>query len=311
MRLSYFSWALLSISASAQAEGNGWGVIGVNKAGSGSDEAVRVFEDAGYSPNASDVVTFTQNFNNTAEEWTWRINVSEIAVPDNSQDLGLERANFSEGLHVAHTQWQLVWPGEEDDLLSFVKSRSVDSARFSAFMATVYSNITDRFEDSDDGDCTPMLGERCVESIRNRAVNGEDEMAWSNLEGCESTFDARDQSTSRGISFSMNADDEGLVEWPRNGTLVFATSAAYGPGETAAYNQAIHALHILVMNYKYGQGPVVGASNATVVCRVVEKAAGADNPEQGPGEDSAAVIWQQSLWTITGLTTLVTLFVMW
>ncbi|KAF2845926.1 hypothetical protein T440DRAFT_482958 [Plenodomus tracheiphilus IPT5] len=307
MRLSQLSCIVVPLSVSAQAQGHAWERIGSNRAGSGSDEALRIYEEAGQNPNASDIVTFAQSFNNTPEDWKWRINISEIAVPNDLNDLGLANANFSEGLHVVHTQWQLEWPGEEDDLRSFIRSRNIDRLDFSALMARVESNLTDHFEDSDNGDCTPMLGQRCIDAIRQRA-GATGTLSWSPrpLEGCEIALDDRDSSKGRAVGFSLLADDQRPNEWPRNGALVFATSGSYEPGEMASYNQSLRALHILVMQNWYSQGPVSGPPNATVVCRVVDKATGT----AGLGDGSTAASWRQSMLAVISIPILATLFVM-
>ena len=65
----------------------------------------------------------------------------------------------------------------------------------------------------------------------------------------------------------------------RDGTLFYHTMDTYsvdGDSQTPL-EQAKSALHVLTMSFEYGLGPRGGESNATVLCRIVDKAA--DSPD--------------------------------
>jgi hypothetical protein len=123
MRTNSAMWMLLVFSASAK--NNGLPVSGPYKPGIGSTpEALKISEAAGRQLNVTSAVTSTRTYNNIPEIWTWRVNITEIAVPDQISDLGMPSANFSQGLHVANTQWQLEWPTDDDSLQMFLGKRN-------------------------------------------------------------------------------------------------------------------------------------------------------------------------------------------
>jgi hypothetical protein len=185
-----FHAAVFALVATAQ---NDFGLpkIGPSRPGIGNTpEALQVSADAGRQPNATDSVTFTRAYNNTQEEWTWRINVTDISVPNRIDDLGMPGANFSQGLHIANVQWQLEWPGDEvDSLQTYLMKRNM-SVGFTALISNKPSSITDRYSDSDNGNCTAVLGDKCTQSITQFASEG-DMVSFTGLEGCADSLDVQ------------------------------------------------------------------------------------------------------------------------
>ena len=61
------------------------------------------------------------------------------------------------------------------------------------------SNITDKYQDSDNGDCVPMLGKQCVKALADAA-----DAYWlvepHTLSACRSTLDLGDNYRDRGES---------------------------------------------------------------------------------------------------------------
>jgi hypothetical protein len=157
-------------------------------------EAEQAFEAAGRQPNAVSSVTFNRTFNNTPETWAWGINTTELAVPDRIYDLGTPEADFSEGLRVTDIQWQLQWPGSDDEgsnFQSFLCERNMN-ASFSTVILTLPSNITDSYKNGDDGDCVPILGEQCTKSLIRDPRRRE---------GCENTLGVNVGGIRGGIDF--------------------------------------------------------------------------------------------------------------
>lgn len=191
-------WAMFALLVPAQ--NTGLPVSGPLSPGPGrTPEEWRVSEAAGRQPNATNSVTFMRTYNNTPETWTWRINVTDMAIPNQISDLGSPSANFSQGLHVANTQWQLQWPGNSDSFQSFLRERNV-SVSFTALMTNKPSNITDRYNDADNGNCTNMLGDKCTQSLIQTAARGSP-IGFATLEGCENTLAVSGGNQGGGTSF--------------------------------------------------------------------------------------------------------------
>jgi hypothetical protein len=169
--LAFFAVSALAASSS-----------GPLKSGLGrTPEAEQVVADAGRQSNGTSSIDFTRTFNNTPETWNWRINTTELAVPSPIDDLGKPEANYSQGLKVANIQWQLQWPGSDEDgssFQSFLKARNA-TASFEAVIVNLPDNITDGYKDEDNGSCKTILGEQCVQSLADDS---------SSREGCEHTL---------------------------------------------------------------------------------------------------------------------------
>jgi hypothetical protein len=134
-------------------------------------EILQAFEAAGRQPNVSDTVTFSRTHNGKAEDWTWRINITDLAIPDRTSDLGSSSASFSRGLHVTNTQWQLQWPGSSDTLQTFLSERDME-VTFNALSVLKPSNVTDAYNAEDKGECTKLLGSECTQSITKAISDG-------------------------------------------------------------------------------------------------------------------------------------------
>ena len=192
-----YTWALLSLSASAQ----NLPTYGVNKPGFGdSSEALAVSEKAGRTPNGTTgAVPFNRTYNNAPESWFWRVNVTDLAVPNRPSDLGSSSANSSENLHVANTQWELSWPGNETSLQEYLAAREL-TLSINTLSTNKPMNITSKYLDSDSGNCTTILGGQCVQSLMAAAMKGTIQ-SYQGLAGCESTLNVKND---------MNIEDAGI-----------------------------------------------------------------------------------------------------
>jgi len=195
----------LSSAVSAQ-QSIGLPISGPKKPGPGdTPEALHVSEAAGRHPNATTSVTFQRKYNNTKEEWTWRVNLTEIAVPDDISDLGSPSANFSRGLRVANTQWQLEWPGSSDDannnntFEAFLQERNLN-ASFTSLVVKHSSKIANNYDDSDGGDCEKVLGKDCTKALTEAAFKDLTEQL-SALAGCKDALGDDGNKLDDGVSF--------------------------------------------------------------------------------------------------------------
>lgn len=198
MQQQLLPWVLFTISALAQ--DIRLPVSGPNKAGfAGTPNGLRVLETNGRTPNATTSVPFNRTYNGTIEQWRWRVNVTDIAVPDSISSIGRNDVNFTQGLRVANTQWQLEWPASVGQTLEGSLRARDGIAYFTALISNKPWSITDGYSDDNDGDCAPILGEECVESLTEAASRGT--VLFTGLEGCEDTLIPNDGGSDDGASF--------------------------------------------------------------------------------------------------------------
>lgn len=324
MVLKHYVWAMLMLAADSQA--SDLPVTGPLSPGpGGTPEAWRVSEAAGRQPNATKSVTFPRIYNNTSEAWTWRINITDMAVPNRISDLGLPSADFSQGLRVANTQWQLQWPGSSDSFQEFLRERNA-SARFMGIITNKPSNITDHLKDSDNGNCTNVLGDECTRSL-TQAVTKDGPISYATLPGCDSSLGASSDNPGIGVGTSkitslcfclcfcldilannlsfaegISPNGNGTGVLGSNGTLFYRTTSTYTDGNLNLFNASKSALQVLLMDFRYPPGSSRGQTSGPIVlCQIVDKGAAPDKRGSAPG-------LRQSVLPLYAITMLSTLF---
>lgn len=144
-------------------------------------------------PNTTSSVTFPGlGYNNT--NWTWTINITSAQNPNDSE----------QGTAVT---WGLQWPGAnslQSWYNTYVKpyeNSTIGAADFPvcvvAWTIHMPSNISRTYQAGDNGNCSRVLGERCVASLKERLNLGDSrpEMTCNglpsliNLGKCEDTLD--------------------------------------------------------------------------------------------------------------------------
>nr|POF13345.1 hypothetical protein CFP56_10492 [Quercus suber] len=183
------AWAVaaLALSTSAQSQ---FGTVGALSPGSLGDtpEAKELLAEYGRTPNATSQLTFNRSGEHMLETWGWRLNVTEVPVPNNPRLFGNASANSSENLTVTNVQWQLDWPGDESDTLqSFLGQRNWTLFSWN-LRAVLPLNITDHINSETKDNCSAILGAECAASLEEQAAQGRD-ASFSDLAGCASTLD--------------------------------------------------------------------------------------------------------------------------
>ncbi|KAE8836604.1 hypothetical protein PTNB73_04561 [Pyrenophora teres f. teres] len=277
MRTTTFLQAtIFALSSLAQDDSPNLPTIGTLKPGiGGTPEALQVSENVGRYPDDTELVTFSRMYNGTQEEWSWRINVTNVPVPNEISQLGMKGADSSEGHQVVNVQWQLGWPNDRNtSLQQYLTERNI-KASFGAMISNKPANITKKYENDDNGDCMPLLGEQCVQSLTQSASKG-DAIHFDGLEGCADSLelqgDGQVQSSTSwvidpvGRMYSNSSDTRALYH---NDTLLYRASDI-APNSTQ-HAQALRAVQIFVMGFKYADELPGETSNATVLCRIVNR----------------------------------------
>jgi hypothetical protein len=208
MKTSITLGALFALAVSAQNDNNGVPSSGPNKAGyANTPEGLKILELAGdYSVHRS-INPFMRNYNNTPEHWQWMVTVADVPVPNRISDLGKEGADFSEGLHVANTQWDFDWPRKAEDVreridrFDTLQKLLADRNASVSFTALIYHSpreVTNKYNRSDNGNCRYVLGEQCTQSLTEAATKDSGQIKLSGLEGCEGAVDILGSSIAAG-----------------------------------------------------------------------------------------------------------------
>jgi len=291
---TYFA-ALVSANGfwTRQTSSNGVGAQALWEPGSfGStptSEDEQLFTAAGRQPNDTSSATFNfapSNLSDSDSSWTWRVNISEVAVPDSS-----------DGLQVVNTQWDLQWPGA-GSLQSFVARAGLNGSEGGGLCLTVAEfdllpNVTSRYSESDQGNCSAVLGDQCAEKLRAVYLNGDCDKPPAALpqtfEECMDVVSAADGHS--------HADPGTLIDGNFNQTIQsgdtvwYHTSSAVSQDNISApYAEAESRLSILLLREISGTGE--GSAAATMLCQVV-------NPSASSGVRSGSVAL--SAWGLTGL----------
>ncbi|KAF1938791.1 hypothetical protein EJ02DRAFT_468616 [Clathrospora elynae] len=132
-------------------------------------------------------------------------------------------------------QWELKWPGDDDTFEAILAKRNNASVSFTALISNKPSIITDRYNDSDNGNCTTMLSEQCIDLIE------------------------------------PNSNDPNATTLHQNSSLLCHISETYTLENSTLFNQSRSAVQVFVMTFKYWNDPRGDSSGATVLCRIVNK----------------------------------------
>lgn len=168
-----------------------------------NDAGLKIFEDAGRNPKIADSVQVTRISRTLNETWTWSINIIEVAAPDTrvAHDVGLDQANYTKNYRVAHTQWQLEWP-LNDSLHSYLREKQLD-LHISAYISPLLSNVTDKYDPNDNGNCTRLLGDECTEALTFAASSPHP--IWGTigtLKDCKASAHTQLSTFASGLGFS-------------------------------------------------------------------------------------------------------------
>lgn len=136
--------------------------------------------DANHNPNSTSSVTF--NFTTVGrngrpsftEQWTWRVNVSDIATSnfDNPNDItGGGYAGDLTDPTFTNVVYDFQWPGDDD--LNTYLAEATDNATGVAGklcyatldLRDLPANVTNNYQESDNGSCNNVLGEDCVNAL--------------------------------------------------------------------------------------------------------------------------------------------------
>lgn len=135
--------------------------------------------------------------------WTWTVNVTDVPTSNFHEPVAGSTAgsrNYTNP-HFVNTVYSLQWPGG-GELTTYLNNATHNASGLSATlcMATVQlqglpSNVTDKFQPSDNGDCSSVLGPECVRAYLSALTTNNivaDSCAagpqFSSIKECNSTL---------------------------------------------------------------------------------------------------------------------------
>ncbi|KAH6692389.1 hypothetical protein F5X68DRAFT_273665 [Plectosphaerella plurivora] len=234
-------------------------------------------DESNASPNATNTVTFEPGTTNDqmTTEWTWRVNVSSVAV---SANISLQDP------HVVETTWDMSF-GDQPNLASAVQN--VTAVCAAVIVRTNWPlNVTRNF-DTDSGSCNTVLGSDCVSAIIAKSM-------WdSTTESCSVTPElidipaCRDTLLNGDASLYMALGDllPGDVESGQG--IARTTSAIHAGSESAErYEEALNDMQLSVIEFvTVGSGQTYTALQA--VCNRVNRGGKVDE-EDGNDKDEGS-----------------------
>ncbi|KAK8101856.1 hypothetical protein PG999_012230 [Apiospora kogelbergensis] len=200
-------------------------------------------------------------------EWTWRINTSEIAVPNNDGP-----GYKLQDPHVVGTSYDLSWPKGTN------LSDALDGAK-GTFCATTLASfnlpvsVLNKYTEEHAGaDCMPLLGEECVKSLlstKEGAVwvtneNGgqciSPAKAWSEIPSCRDSLGAMKD---YGLLYSgwpldgRNPRNNATADkpWEAGNEFYVNVSSAVNGTASDTYLWSVNQLHILMLDARVPLGP--------------------------------------------------------
>ncbi|KAI1872851.1 uncharacterized protein JN550_003725 [Neoarthrinium moseri] len=228
--------------------------------------AREIIRDAQQNPNATRAVAF-RPFNSAARagntqsladvEWTWRVNISEYAMPDN------EKKGAAVDSRIISTAYDFSWAGAGD--MSSQLDLSEGGLCFTIMDAPkdFPVNVTNSYtkDDVNSASCNPVLGQACVDAIVSQANRetgspvrcSAPQRSWYALPECQSTLGYTDTvlGTWGAVTFSygfFNHSSNSTNSWENGEGWYGSFSAPQNRSGGAEYYTATNRLQIILVN---------------------------------------------------------------
>ncbi|KAK2055437.1 hypothetical protein LY76DRAFT_637795 [Colletotrichum caudatum] len=209
--------ASVMVAAGAVAADDSWRAPG---SGFGSplppffdDQTAEVFRRAVAAPNATRSVKFkpfedsgSSTLQLVQDEWTWRVNVTELALPrlpSNLSAAGIDKpSTFA-------TTYDFTWPAG-GDISSALRGSSAPFC-VTAFDYLFPANVTDLYTaaDANSTDCGRVLGEECLNALYFEGNNLDGDQCivprWGDIPACDATLGAAARADPAGRPFTFGA----------------------------------------------------------------------------------------------------------
>ncbi|KDN60632.1 hypothetical protein CSUB01_04967 [Colletotrichum sublineola] len=273
------------------------------------NQTAPAFRNAVAAPNKTHSVKFrpfedsgASNVQLTQDEWTWRVNVTELALPplpSNLSTAGIDKPS------TFVTTYDLTWPAG-GNISSAMRGSSAPFC-VTAFDYLFPANVTDQYTTADSGsaDCERIFGEDCMNALFYEGNNLQGDQCvvpqWGDIPACNATLGAATRADRAGRPFftlgAATADanpaspnnalndavpvQSGEGIWTFQGGVLGAADAASG------YADAAGRLQVFMFNtwLNITNGRV---SKPNILCMRVDTAADPADPAAPVGKSAAA-----------------------
>ncbi|KAM7187609.1 hypothetical protein V8F20_010893 [Naviculisporaceae sp. PSN 640] len=227
----------------------------------------------GLKPNETRSIAFKpypEDLEYNSTKWTWRVNITDIPVPDKETDFPVGKpSSKSPDTRALRITYDLSWPGGR----SLRDTIANDSPRLCvSFPYTIGSmpNVTNNWPEAntDSPDCGPVLGQACVDAILKTSSEPDANFcnggrAWSELPECQSSFGYHYHHRDSPFGW-YNTLDMGIDPEVTSGERFNWIGYTY---DRASYNQSLYesAVNMLQIVLFQSEAPRSGGLNQTVM----------------------------------------------
>nr|POE47558.1 hypothetical protein CFP56_00889 [Quercus suber] len=227
------------------------------------DDSHALFLAGNQNPNATSSVTFDLFSDSTSttssSQWTWRVNVSDISVPDATVEFPGEDPPIGDDPHVVNVVWDFEWSGPSginqavaDGLNASSSSDGTTNTQLCLFgvRADLPANVTGKYSADDDGNCGSTLGSQCVGSILGDILpnpNGCPLLpSFINLLGCEGSLGVTTDLEASGFQLA-DASAANASSFFSGQGFYYHASAAHAGANTTTYQDEVSTLQMLIL----------------------------------------------------------------
>nr|POE71362.1 hypothetical protein CFP56_62457 [Quercus suber] len=225
-------------------------------------ESYALFVAGNQNPNATNSVTFDllSNSATTSMQLTWRVNVTDISVPNATVEFPGESPPIGDDPHITNLVYDFQWPGS--DTLNQVFADSLDASSSNAVpldiplcIFVVRSNfptsIADKYSPDDGASCDSTLGSQCVSAITSgistNAVGCPSTAPFYSLVGCEDSFGMATDTGSFGFELANATADASDGSYVSGQGFYWEASGAHAGTNTTSYENEVSTLQMLIV----------------------------------------------------------------
>jgi len=274
-----FSAGLLALAATIPAALVRGDLVTVNNPSAITDAnntaGTAIVAAAGRMPDLTAVRHFDNSWTGLSRDamWDWRINITNITVPNTIQDLGKPNADYSQNKSVVNTQWQLNWPGvdrgDNYTLEEYLYRTYGEEAYMFVGAYHIYlpDNVISQYKSPNpDFNCSTILNATCIAGITSAAA-AQQSINIAAIDGCMNVGSLV-QTGATAVPIKASDANVTVDQFHPNNTFYSVISPEVMGGSDRELIRAAAALNILTLAL---HRPDNGAarSDAKVVCQVV------------------------------------------
>ncbi|KAI0468427.1 hypothetical protein F4859DRAFT_516978 [Xylaria cf. heliscus] len=219
-------------------------------------------------------------------EWTWRINITNIAAPD------ADSSNTTEDTHVVAATYDFTWPVNGNISAALDNSTSPFCITALGNIVDLPVNATNAYEEDTGTGCVPVLGKGCVDALLARApvpsaqsCNRGATTSWSTIPECRGSFgvSARVQGGSLVATPAFDLSTNASQAWESGQGFFWELTEPVNGTDSQQYHNLGSKVHIMMMYTDLAGGSSRGATGPQLLCSRVNLTKLPENDANGDG----------------------------